>query len=339
MVTKKKTNKSKRTNKKKKQAHFYDRAYKEFFSNRIVYEQFMIFFTPFKWRDKIHFSKTEIVNTSFISKNYQKKQSDILYKFTTSYTDSGSGKEKKQETFLYVLIEFQSRIDKWMPLRMLLYLANCYEFILRMLRKEAKETKEKINYLPVVIPIVLYRGDRKWNISLKFQDIIDIFDRGLRRFIPDFEYFLLDIQRFDKDNLKKLENLIGSFFALESDRDLASIEETAKEAVAILEEEEQVQMLFNFLFRRLEHQGIDIPSSLVRVINEKEKIMGWTEVIAREIKQNRREGKVEGKVETRIENANSMIADGMDIKLIAKYSGLTVNEVKKLKKPKKDDNH
>ncbi|MCP4130543.1 MAG: hypothetical protein GY754_06135 [bacterium] len=355
MVIKKKKNKKS----KKKQAQFYDRAYKEFFSNRVVYEQFMTFFTPFKWRQKIDFDKTEIVNTSFISKNYQKKKSDIMFKFTTSYRDHNSGKIRKQETFLYVLIEFQSKIDQWMPLRMFSYLANCYEFILKMLQKKAKKKKEKLTHLPVVIPVVLYRGDTKWNISLKFQDIIDIFDREVGRFIPDFEYFMLDIQRFDKDNLKKFENLIGSFFALESDRDMESIQETAKEAVAILQEEEQVQMLFNFLFRRLEHQGIDIPSSLVRIINKKEKIMGWTEVIAREFKESHKkgmrkgrkegkaegkiegkiEGKVEGKVETRVENASSMIADGMDIELVAKYSGLTVNEVKKLKKPKKEDNH
>ncbi|MCP4138013.1 MAG: hypothetical protein GY754_44025 [bacterium] len=35
---------------------------------------------------------------------------------------------------------------------------------------------------------------------MKFQDIIDIFDRGMRRFIPEFEYFLVDIQRFEKEN-------------------------------------------------------------------------------------------------------------------------------------------
>jgi predicted transposase/invertase (TIGR01784 family) len=41
----------------------------------------------------------------------------------------------------------------------------------------------------------------------------------------------------------------------------------------------------------------------------------------------RTEARIEALRETRIENATRMLSDGMSIELVAKYSGLTVDEV------------
>ncbi len=46
--------------------------------------------------------------------------------------------------------------------------------------------------------------------------------------------------------------------------------------------------------------------------------------------ENREEGREEGRKEARMENAKTMLADGMDYKIIAKYSGLTLEEVEAL---------
>lgn len=49
------------------------------------------------------------------------------------------------------------------------------------------------------------------------------------------------------------------------------------------------------------------------------------------VMQNERaEGREEGRTEIRIANALSMLADNMPVELVAKYSGLTIEEVKAL---------
>ncbi|MCP4133215.1 MAG: Rpn family recombination-promoting nuclease/putative transposase [bacterium] len=330
------------SNKKKKRiSSFYDKAYKEFFSHRIVFEQFIRCFLPFEWIKKIDFSRTEIVNTTFIGKDYRKKESDIMYRFTID------GKE----IVFYVLIEFQSAIDKIMPLRMLSYLAHCYEYLQRLLqdrRKQAKEQGKKskrkdFEKLPVVIPVVIYRGKKRWNISLNFSDMVDIFDHKIRRFIPGFDYFLLDIRRLREENVKKLNNLVGSFFALERAASVKEISTAAQEAAVILQDEEQFRLLFNFFFMRVEYEGIEIPEELEEAIKRKEENMGWTEVFVegwrkaekKGVKKGVKRGVKKGERKNQRITAKNMLADGMNPELVVKYTGLSLEEVVELSRQMK----
>ena len=47
-------------------------------------------------------------------------------------------------------------------------------------------------------------------------------------------------------------------------------------------------------------------------------------------KEGKEEGRAEGKAEANIDNARKMKADGMPTELIAKYTGLTIEEIEKL---------
>ena len=49
-------------------------------------------------------------------------------------------------------------------------------------------------------------------------------------------------------------------------------------------------------------------------------------------KKGKMEGKIEGKIEEKIEIAKNMLKEGLDVKLISKLSGLTVDEINKLRK-------
>lgn len=53
-------------------------------------------------------------------------------------------------------------------------------------------------------------------------------------------------------------------------------------------------------------------------------------VMQNERAEGREKGREEGRAEIRIANALSMLADNMPIELVAKYSGLTIEEVKAL---------
>ena len=76
-------------------------------------------------------------HTNFITKEYKEKNSDIVYKL----------KDKP----IYFLVEHQSTVDKEMPERMARYI------------EEIMVSEKKENVYPIVVPIVLYTGLKKWN--------------------------------------------------------------------------------------------------------------------------------------------------------------------------------
>jgi hypothetical protein len=56
----------------------------------------------------------------------------------------------------------------------------------------------------------------------------------------------------------------------------------------------------------------------------------WASIELMKIREARQEGLDEGKAEGRVETARKMKVDGLDVALIAKYTGISVEEIKKL---------
>ncbi|MDR3237188.1 MAG: Rpn family recombination-promoting nuclease/putative transposase [Spirochaetia bacterium] len=59
---------------------------------------------------------------------------------------------KGKDFYMYLLIEFQSTVDKFMSLRMLHYIVEFYEFLVK---------EKKVKTLPAVFPLLLYSGKKK----------------------------------------------------------------------------------------------------------------------------------------------------------------------------------
>ena len=70
-----------------------------------------------------------------------------------------------QWVFLYILLEFQSKIDSTMPLRLMHYVACFYDHLLK-----TRETTVRQG-LPPIFPMVLYNGSQRWSAC---QDIYDM---------------------------------------------------------------------------------------------------------------------------------------------------------------------
>lgn len=105
-------------------------------------------------------------------------ESDIVY--TAKIGDT--------EAIFYILIEFQSRTDYRMPLRLLFYMCE----ILREYSKNQNHNKNDKNIrIPAVIPIVLYNGKEVWDVPTESRRIFyneEKFDSG----VLNFTYDILD---------------------------------------------------------------------------------------------------------------------------------------------------
>jgi len=92
---------------------------------------------------------------------------------------------------LYVLLEHQSSVDRWMAWRMLRYVVRLGE----QWRQEHPES----TWLPVIIPLVMYHGTGEtWTAPRRVEELFDLPEdeqerQRWRALVPGFEYLLDDL--------------------------------------------------------------------------------------------------------------------------------------------------
>jgi predicted transposase YdaD len=92
---------------------------------------------------------------------------------------------------LYILLEHQSSVDRWMALRMLRY-------VVRQVERWRQEHPER-TLLPVILPLVMYHGeDGTWTSPRRVEDLFDLPEEAEERerwraLLPRFEYLLDDL--------------------------------------------------------------------------------------------------------------------------------------------------
>ena len=135
--------------------NIHDSGYKLLFSNRTIFRQLIETFVDAPWVKEADFSRCEAVDKSFISDEYRHRESDLIYRVAL----------REQDIFIYVLIEFQSTVDRFMALRVLGYLTSFYLDYVRSHRE--------VRRLPPIFPLVLYSGDRRWTAATEFAELIE----------------------------------------------------------------------------------------------------------------------------------------------------------------------
>ena len=94
-------------------------------------------------KNKIIENHLQLYKTSFVTSEFKNKEADIVYKL----------KDKN----IFILIEHQTKIDYSMPYRILSYQHE----IIRSIIDTSKINTKNYNW-PIVIPIVLYTGKKKY---------------------------------------------------------------------------------------------------------------------------------------------------------------------------------
>lgn len=182
--------------------NIHDKSYKDLLSSKDIFEGLIKSFVNKSWSKEISTENLELVNKSFILSDYEEMESDILYK----------AKIGEEEVMFYILLEMQSTPDYSMPIRLYLYMAEIWREYLKDFTK--KEVKRKDFKLPAIIPIVLYNGEFLWTADKSFRKKItkeELFGDN----IVDFNYILLDVNRYDKEELIELGNTAAAIFLLD----------------------------------------------------------------------------------------------------------------------------
>jgi hypothetical protein len=154
-----------------------------------------------RWVRLLDLSSAEQVPSSFVSRGHQKRESDIIWKFRRR--DTGD------PVYVYILLELQSKPDRYMPVRMMTYMGLFYEYLIghRLLPKSGK--------LPLVIPIVIYNGLGPWGSALELSELIERLDPSADPYVPYFCFRLIHEARIPLDLLEASDSPVADLFRLE----------------------------------------------------------------------------------------------------------------------------
>ena len=115
----------------------------------------------------------------------------------------------EQFLYVYILLEFQSGVDRWMALRMQSYVGLLCQ---NLVKQHALPPPLR---LPPVLPLVLYNGAPRWSASLDLAALLMEAPAELIPFQPSQRYVLIDQQRLDPAALEKNSTLLGLLFQME----------------------------------------------------------------------------------------------------------------------------
>ncbi len=167
---------------KKTSARRHDSSYKSIFSNVEMVRDLLVGFVNEPWVADIDFATLERVSGSYVTDDLRDREDDIIWRV----------KINGKQVVLYILLEFQSSVDKFMAVRIMGYLALLYQDLINTNKLTEQDT------LPSVFPIVLYNGLAKWWAKRDMIDLIDVLPGGLVAYSPQMRYFLLEMGAVDE---------------------------------------------------------------------------------------------------------------------------------------------
>ncbi len=293
----------------------HDSGYKKLFSNKVIFRQLLETFVKEEWVKELDFDSCETIDKTFISYHYIETESDIIYRV----------KWRGKEAYVFILIEFQSRVERFMALRILYYLIGFYMDYLA--------SNRGVKMLPAVFPIVLYNGEGKWTAPVRLGELIEDHER-LGRFVIDFEYFKIAENEFSKDQLLQIQNIVSTLFLAEAHYDIGLLK---TELVNLFDKEsdkQAVSLFLNWLFQLSEHGRIDKSDyqALERIYKDKEEVK---EMLISAIKRQKKEyftkGLKQGSLKEKAVIARKLLAEGLEVPFIAQVTGLSEAAVLELK--------
>lgn len=157
--------------------------------------------------EKVDVKTLALDNTSYIDEQLQGFYSDIVYNVQTK-----GGKTIK----IAFLFEHKSTQPDFPHVQLSEYRQGIWrrdvaDFLKKKEKGEPRRTSRKLTR---VIPIIFYHGKKKWNkkpLSAYFDEVDEVFEP----FFPSFDYYLVDLSKYNDEFILKLKSsfLINSLLA------------------------------------------------------------------------------------------------------------------------------
>ena len=205
----------------------HDPAYKLLFSHVHMVIDLLRGFVKEPWIEELDFSTLDKVSGSYVSDDLRDRHSDVIWRVQWG----------PKLLYIYILLEFQSTVDRYMAVRIQTYIGLLYQDLIR--RKQLPDSA----HLPSILPIVLYNGARPWNAATSVHELIEPGPETLARYQTNAHYLLLDEVRLDDAELSALErNLVAAIFRLGRSQTLPSLLRLAKAAAQLIDPDDPISL-------------------------------------------------------------------------------------------------
>ncbi|MFT4099915.1 MAG: Rpn family recombination-promoting nuclease/putative transposase [Burkholderiaceae bacterium] len=159
----------------------HDGSYKALFSFPEMVRDLLLGFIDADWVRQLDLDSLEPINSHYVSEGLATRSDDLVWRVKLRGTDDW--------LYLYLLIEFQSRDDPTMAIRVMAYLGLLYQSLIRHGMIAAGDP------LPPVFPLVLYNGVAPWRAAQDVADMLAASPEALQPYTPRLRYHLLDEHR------------------------------------------------------------------------------------------------------------------------------------------------
>ncbi|MDU5724342.1 MAG: Rpn family recombination-promoting nuclease/putative transposase, partial [Clostridium butyricum] len=286
--------------------------------------EFLRSFTKKEWANLIKEEDLILVDKSYILSDFEEEESDILYKV----------KIDDKEVIFYVLLEFQSKVDFQMPMRLLFYMTEVWRDILK--NTDKNQRKRKAFKLPAIIPIVLYNGKNKWTANMNFKEMLsgyELFEDN----IVNFKYMLFDINRYDDEELLNMSNLVSAIFLLDQEMNEEELIRRLRKIIYVLKKisPEQFsvfkQWLKNIVKPRLREEMQEEVDDVLNKSNQEE-VDVMVSNLGKTLDNIEKKGIEKGIEKKAREIAIKAIKMGMDNSVVSELTGLKEDEINIIRK-------
>ena len=279
---------------------------------------------PVYIKDLVDIKTLELQKESFIDEALKKSYSDLLF-------------ATPKNQYVYLLLENQSSVDNMMAFRLLKYMISICDM---HMQKEPKPKK-----LPLIYPIIFYTGKRKYTAPRCIWDLF--INPQLAEQCFAGEHQLIDLSSMTNDQLLdgKWTGILQYFMRHIQERDLLK---RWQEIIDLLPhrlhitiddiDESYLKSIIWYTVSGIEtSQHQEFEALLKSNLNKKEDIMGsiaemWeNQGIEKGIQQGIQRGKAEGIAEgmekEKLLIAQNMLANGINVDLVMKTTGLSRKQV------------
>jgi len=318
----------------------HDKLFRKALENPIVAHEFIEAHLPEEILKIIDTKTLKLEKESFIELDLTNSISDVLF---SCKIDSVNNTEGYDDGYIYLLLEHQSTTEHLMAFRLFKYMINICD------RYMTENPRAK--HLPLIYPLVLYNGTASYNVPRNLWDLFC--NKTLAKQFWTEDYQLVNVHDIPDEELKKRvwSGILEFFLKHIHERQLLK---RWQQIAAILPEitkvsigHDYIKMILYYTLTGIDQNDkIELEKLLITTLN-KEKgaelmtslAQAWKEEgieigIQDGIKLGEARGEARGEAKLKEEKnmiVKNLLKAGLTNDLIAKSTGLTIEEIEKLK--------